>query len=205
MSEEVVDLLQRPTYMEILLCIISGRNYATSIARALKKKQPTVTGQLKRLEKAGLVKPAKREKSLKYEINWPILFEEFYNIIEEVIEERKNFVRDFKRIRKLGLRKIVPSLLFKDFLKDYSSTLLELGGKKKGFGEIVFSFFAALNNLEEEYWRKLIKRFKIDEKAFSSIVNLMATEFTIIEQTTLEVYIDTLKEGEKGGESLSKR
>jgi DNA-binding transcriptional ArsR family regulator len=204
MSEEVADILQRPTYMEILLCIVSGKNYATSIAKTLEKKQPTVTEQLKKLEKVNIIRPIKREKSLEYKVNWSLLLDEFYSIINEVMDARKEFLHDVNKIKKYGLKKIVPPSLFRTFLMEYSSTILELGGKKKGFGEIVFSFFAAINNLEKERWKRLIEIFKVDEKSLSFLANLMATELIIIEQTALETYLDTIK-GEDNGKSLSKR
>ncbi|MGB9760626.1 MAG: ArsR family transcriptional regulator [Thermoproteota archaeon] len=49
----VLDTLERPAYVEVLLSIAIGKNYATSIARHLGKKQPTVTEQLARLESLG--------------------------------------------------------------------------------------------------------------------------------------------------------
>ena len=48
-----MNLLQNPTFVQVLLCIISGKNYATAIARVLKKRQPTITEQLKQLEGVG--------------------------------------------------------------------------------------------------------------------------------------------------------
>lgn len=50
MNEEIVDLFHRPAYIEILVCLIIRKKYATAVTRTLKKKQPTVTEQLK-LEK----------------------------------------------------------------------------------------------------------------------------------------------------------
>jgi DNA-binding transcriptional ArsR family regulator len=191
-NENVLSILENPTYLEVLLSIIIGKNYATAIARYLGKKQPTVTEQLKELEKFKLIRPLKREKSQKYEVNWDLLLETFYDIINETLKLRgKDFLskEEEERIKKIGIKKIVPPMLIKDFLKEYFIFLKDLGGKRKGFDEIIFSFFCALNNLEESSYKKLIRKFGIDEKALKILANLMAFEIYGIEQTALETYL----------------
>ena len=191
-NENVLSILENPTYLEVLLSIINGKNYATSIARYLGKKQPTVTEQLKELEKFKLIKPLKREKSQKYEVNWDLLLETFYDIISEILTLRgENFLskEEVIRIKKIGIEKIVPPILIKDFLKEYFITLKDLGGKRKGFDEIIFSFFCALNNMKKSSRKKLIKKFDIDGKALRILANLMAFEIYGIEQTALEAYL----------------
>jgi DNA-binding transcriptional ArsR family regulator len=191
-NENVLSILENPTYLEVLLSIINGKNYATAIARYLGKKQPTVTEQLKELEKFKLIKPLKREKSQKYEVNWDLLLKIFYDIINEILKLRgKDFLskEEEERIKKIGIEKIVPPMLIKDFLKEYFIFLKDLGGKRKGFDEIIFSFFCALNNLEESSYKKLIRKFGIDGKALKILANLMAFEIYGIEQTALEAYL----------------
>jgi DNA-binding transcriptional ArsR family regulator len=191
-NENVLSILENPTYLEVLLSIIIGKNYATAIARYLGKKQPTVTEQLKELEKFKLIKPLKREKSQKYEVNWDLLLKIFYDIINEILKLREgDFLskEEEERIKKIGIEKIVPPILIKDFLKEYFIFLKDLGGKRKGFDEIIFSFFCALNNLEKASYKKLIKKFGIDGKALRILANLMAFEIYGIEQTTLETYL----------------
>jgi DNA-binding transcriptional ArsR family regulator len=191
-NENVLSILENPTYLEVLLSIIIGKNYATSIARYLGKKQPTVTEQLKELEKFKLIKPLKREKSQKYEVNWDLLLKIFYDIISEILKLREgDFLskEEEERIKKIGIEKIVPPILIKDFLKEYFIFLKDMGGKRKGFDEIIFSFFCALNNLEESTYKKLIRKFGIDEKALKILANLMAFEIYGIEQTALETYL----------------
>jgi hypothetical protein len=46
-----------------------------------------------------------------------------------------------------------------------------------------------LNNLEESSYKKLIRKFGIDEKALKILANLMAFEIYGIEQTALETYL----------------
>jgi DNA-binding transcriptional ArsR family regulator len=191
-NENVLSILENPTYLEVLLSIINGKNYATAIARYLGKKQPTVTEQLKELEKYKLIKPLKREKSQKYEVNWDLLLKIFYDIISEILTLRgKDFLskEEEEKIKKIGIEKIVPLMLIKEFLKEYFIFLKDLGGKKKGFDEIIFSFFCALNNLEESSYKKLIRKFGIDGKALKILANLMAFEIYGIEQTALETYL----------------
>lgn len=196
-SENVLSILENPAYLEVLLSIIIGKNYATEIAKYLEKKQPTVTEQLKELEKFKLIKPLKREKSQKYEVNWDLLLEVFYDIVKEVFEIRKDDYltkEEEEKIKKIGINKIVPPILIKDFLKEYFIMLKDLGGKRKGFDEIIFSFFCAINNLEEKSYKKLIKKFGIDGKALGILANLMSFEIYGIEQTTIETYLDSIDE-----------
>ncbi|MHA1582144.1 MAG: ArsR/SmtB family transcription factor [Candidatus Baldrarchaeia archaeon] len=200
-SDTIVDLLQKPAYTEVLLCIIGKKNYASVIARILGKKQPTVTEQLKELERANLIKPLKRGKSQRYAVNWDTLLGAFYEIVNEVIEVREEYLekKDVERIKKVGLEKIVPPRLIKTFLREYFSTFRDLGGKKKAFDELVFSFFAAINSLEKPLWKKLIKKFEIDEKSLSFLASLIEFEMYAIEITALETYLSSDKEGDVNG------
>ena len=91
-TEELLETLETPAYVEVLLCVATGKNYASSIARHLKKKQPTVTEQLAKLESLGLIVPLKRDKAKKYEVNWPVLLKVFYDVVKEAIECSKDFL-----------------------------------------------------------------------------------------------------------------
>lgn len=199
--DEVSDVLENPTYLEVLLCILTGRNYATAIARCLKKKQPTVTEQLKVLERHNLIKPLKRGKSQRYEVNLRVLLDIFYDIIGQVLNIRREFIkkRELKKIEKTELDKIIPPELITNFLKEYFETFLEMGGKRKGFDEIIFSFFCAINNLEDSYRRKLVKKFNIDGKLLEPIANLMELEMSGLEEAALIVCLETTKEDEEDG------
>jgi len=197
--ETVLELLEKPAYTEILLCIISGKNYATAIAKELKKKQPTVTEQLKELEKVGLIKPLQREKSQKYEVNWDMLLRVFYDVVDEALEasRARGFVdkKEMGKIREIGIENIIPPSLIKTFLQEYFVTFKEFVSKRKGFDEIIFSFFAALNNLRKTSWRKLVKKFGVDEESLATLANLMEFEISGIEQVALETYLDLMGKG----------
>jgi DNA-binding transcriptional ArsR family regulator len=203
--EEVLEVLEKPTYTEILLCIISGKNYATAIAKFLNKKQPTVTEQLSLLEKLRIIKFKTRGKAKEYEVNWDVLLTIFYDIIKEVLDARSNFLskKEINRIKKVGIKNIVPPELIKIFLKEYFLTFVELGGKRKGFDEIIFSFFSALNNLEKKYMKKLTRIFRIDENALYSLADLMEFEISGIEQTAIMTYLDMM--GEKHAKKKEKK
>ncbi len=185
-------MLENPTYVEVLLCIISGKNYATAISRILKKKQPTVTEQIKQLERAGLIKPLKRRKAQKYEVDWGLLLDVFYNVVRDVIKLREEFLEseDLKEIERTNLQEIIPKALVEGFLKEYFDTLRELGGKRKGFDEIIFSFFSAMNKLDKFNWKRLVKSFRIDKKILADIANALEFEIYGIEQTALMTYLD---------------
>jgi len=196
MLDEVLEVLEKPTYTEVLLCIVSGKNYATAIAKFLNKKQPTVTEQLSLLEKLQIIKFKARGKAKEYEVNWDVLLTIFYDIIEEVLDARSDFLskKEIDKIKKLGIRNIIPPELIKTFLKEYFLTFVELGGKRKGFDEIIFSFFSALNNLEKRYMKRLSKIFGVDEDALYSLANLMEFEISGIEQTAIMTYLDMIGE-----------
>jgi DNA-binding transcriptional ArsR family regulator len=189
---KVLDILERPAYVEVLLSITAGKNYASSIARCLKKKQPTVTEQLTRLENLGLIKQLSREKSKEYEVNWDLLLAVFYEVIKETRKVRKEYLtKEEKMVLKKDLKKIVPPDLIKVFLREYFETFLDLGGKRKGFDEIIFSFFSALDSLDKSHWQKLKREFNIDEKDLSILTKLMRFEIDGIERTALETYLDS--------------
>ena len=189
--DDVLQLLENSTFVEILLCIISGKDYATAIARVLKKRQPTVTEQLKQLERVGLIKALKRRKAQKYEVDWDLLLDVFYDVVEDVIELRREYLAsdELRKIEQTNLQGIIPRGLVKGFLKEYFDTLIDLGGKKKGFDEIIFSFFSAINRLDERDWKRLVRSFKIDETIFSVIANAVEFEIYGVEQTALATFL----------------
>lgn len=178
--------------MEVLLSVASGKNYATSIAEYLKKKQPTVTEQLKVLESHQLIRVLKRSKAKEYEVNWNILLEIFYDVVKDTIENRKGFLMgaDAEKLEGKKLEEIVPTDLIKIFFTEYLPTFRDLGGKKKGFDELTFSFFSAINNLEERYSEKLKKKFDIDEEVLYALANLMEFEISGIEETAIASYLE---------------
>ena len=190
--DEILEILENITYTEVLLCLISGKNYSTSIAKVLGKKQPTVTEQLNKLYELGLIFLKERKKAKIFEVNWDLLIRIFYDIINETLELRGEYIskEDLNKIKNCDLKKVIPPKLIKDFLREYYFTLNELGGKKKGFDEIIFSFFAAINNLEEEHWNRLIKLFKINGEILKVISNLMEFEIAGIEKVAIETYLD---------------
>jgi len=74
-----------------------------------------------------------------------------------------------------------------------------MGGKRKGFDEIIFSFFCAINNLDDSFRRKIVEKFNIDGKVLESVANLMELEMSGLEETALIVYLENSNEGVKNG------
>jgi len=186
-------VLRNTTFWEIILAIIRGKNYATAIARDLGKKQPTVTEQLEVLRKSQLIRPAKREKAQRYELNWEAILRAFYEVVFEALDFvskfRKRLAPEIRRLKIThvqDLKKVIPEELIKSFLKEYSTTIAAFGGKKKTFDELVFSFFCALSNLERQHWSLLCKKFNVsDEKALLTIAEVLEFEIYGIELTAL--------------------
>ncbi|KXA91697.1 hypothetical protein AKJ64_04590 [candidate division MSBL1 archaeon SCGC-AAA259E17] len=170
-TNQIEKLLSVPEYMAVFLFVAGGNNYASAIAKRLDKKQPTASKQLKKLEETELIEVAERGKAKKFKVNWDIFFEMFYNHLNSSLEYRKGtLIEDIKDINSLqeeGLRNLVPPELVKTVFKGYTSGIEVVGGgRKKGFGEMVMSFFSALKNMHEEiegenYWEKLIEEYNV--------------------------------------------
>ena len=199
-------ILTKPKYTEIVLAIANGKNYATSIAKFLGKTQPTVTEQLKELEKAELIKPKKRGKAKEYEIEWKKLLEIFYDFVKEITKIRKEFREFFskeeiEKIKKIGIKNIIPEKLIKTFLKEYIISYVEIGGKRKSFDEVIISFFGAIDNLDNKYKKKLIKEFGIEhEDLFFKIASIINFELTGKEMVTFMTYFDQKEKDRKSKE-----
>lgn len=186
------ELLESLTYTRLLLCIASGRNYATAIARHLRKSQSTVTEQLKELEKSGLITPYEREKALKYAINWDMLTDITYDIVKRILREREEYLRkkDVEKIREQGIQNIVSKKLLKDFLKEYYNTLLAVGGRVKNFYELIFSLFSAITKLEEEVLKNLAAKYDVEKDVLLTLSEIIAYEIDSIEQVALATLVE---------------
>jgi len=192
-DERPLKVLRNATFWEIILAIIRGKDYATAIAKDLGKKQPTVTEQLQVLRKSQLIRPAKREKAQRYELNWEAILRAFYEVVFEaldfVLKFRKHLAPAISHLKinsVQDLEKIIPEELIKSFLKEYSTTVAAFGGKKKAFDELVFSFFCALSNLERQHWNLLCKKFNVsNEKALLIVAEVLEFEIYGIELTAL--------------------
>jgi DNA-binding transcriptional ArsR family regulator len=197
---EATDLLENFTFMEILLSIISGKDYSSAIAKTLKKSQPTVTEQLKKLEATQLIKPLSRKKAQAYEINWDLLFDIFYNLVYRVASLREEYFENADKITRSNLEAIVTRDLFKAFLRSYFSCFRDLGGQKKGFDEIVFSFFDAFERLSKKDRNKIINEFGLDEENFTNIAKIVSFEISAVEEVA---WADLMKSKEASAKTES--
>lgn len=199
---EKLEILRKPAYLETLLSIAEGKDYASSIADYLDKKQPTVSEQLKKLEELGLIKQSERGRAKKYEVCWGDLLRVFYTIVKKGINLRGMYFqgKDQENLKK-SLREIVPpELVKKTLLKEYMSNFRAIGGKKKGFDELIFSFFGALNNLESKYIKKLVEIFKVQDKEdLLDLAHIMEFEIWGVEMNAITCYLE-LKDNQ-GSES----
>ena len=94
-------------------------------------------------------------------------------------------INNLKKITRTNLEGIIPRELFRSFLKEYFSTLKNLGGKKKGFDEIIFSFFVAIERLDKRDWKKLLTQYQIDEKNLEDVANVVGFEIAAVEEIAL--------------------
>ena len=201
--DKALDLLERPAYVQVLLCVASGKDYATSIARFLKKKQPTVTEQLQELKNAGLIRELERGKYKRFKVNWDLLLKVFYDTVSQLLDLRKFFIdvdaKWAEKLRKAKLEGVVPPELVKSFLTEYFSFYVDFGGKAKGFDEIIFSFFSAINHLDRRYWKLLVSKFEIDEESLAALADMVEFEIYGPEMSALTMLLESESGGEKSG------
>lgn len=188
LSDKQWEMMQNATYLDLLLVIIGGTNYASAIARKLKKRQPTVTEQLKALEKAHLVIPLKREKSQRYEASLSAIEGAFYSLVDEILTARKHYIgKEFlERTRGKAMESALPRALIDAFLKEYIGSALDLGGKRKGIDELILSFFKGLTDLKKDEWKELAKKFNFDEGLLGQLADYMAFEISMAEHVALQ-------------------
>jgi DNA-binding transcriptional ArsR family regulator len=198
-SDDAYEVLEKPTYVQILLSIVSGKTYATAISKVLKKRQPTVTGQLNELERVGLVKALKRRQAQCYEVNWDLLLDILHGIVNRVVELREEYIspNELALIKKTNLHGVIPKDLVEGFLKEYFEIYQDVGGKTKGFDEIIFSFFGAIDQLSKSELKELTTAFRIDERVLSCIAHMVGFELYGTELTALQCYLKFPTKGEK--------
>ena len=186
-TDEQWDMLENPTYLETYLLVGAGTNYASAIAKKLRKKQPTVTEQLKVLQRVRLVRPLEREKSQKFEVDWEPLIASFYMVVLDVLthRDRADGGRLLSRVKEAKMENLLPGEFLKRFLVEYISVYLDVGGKSKGLQELIFSFFRGIGDVDRKEWNDLVRMFHLDGKLLSEVAFAVAIEVSITEQTAL--------------------
>lgn len=201
-----VKALEKQEYFDVLLYILDGSDYASKIAKEMGKTQPTITEQLQKMEELELVESLKKGKSKRYQVNYEALSEYVYTLVEEYRDYRKkhNDLGRFDdekldRLDEAAIRTALPIELIADFFNYYAIGIVDLvGGKIKPIDEVVVSFFGAVDSLEEEYYSRLIKDYKIRKKSFNTVVDFMAFESIEKEKVAVLTMLE-LKEDEKKG------
>lgn len=195
-----IETLEKLEYVGVIIQIIDGKNYATAIAKALNKKQPTVTEQLNTLESLNIIKKIGRSKAKTYLVNFNLIYEYFYSMVGEFVSARKKGddfgifnVKELKKLNSKSIRDTIPKELIRGFLEFYAISAGLIGSKYKGFDEIVISFFGALEKINKSKKEYLIKVFKINERTFNTIINLMAFETVSVEKAAVETFLDETK------------
>lgn len=186
-TDEQWDILENPPYLETYLLVGAGTNYASAIAKKLRKKQPTVTEQLKVLQKARLVRPLEREKSQRFSVDWEPIIASFYMIVLDVLthRDRGDGGKLLSRVREAKVEKLLPEEFLRQFLVEYISVYLNVGGKRKGLQELIFSFFRGIGDVDRKEWNDLVRMFHLDGKLLSEVAFAVAIEVSITEQTAL--------------------
>lgn len=181
-NSKQIKILNKPEYMTVLLEIMVGNDYASKIAKDLEKKQPTITEQLNSLEELEIVHVKKRTKAKKYEVNNEIVVEAVYSMIEEFkdfwMEADSIGIFSKERLKKMsrkGIEKSIPPKLILDFFHHYAIGLVDVvGGELRGMGDILRTFFGALDVLDEEEKERLFQAYKITKRNFKEIVHFMS-------------------------------
>ena len=186
-TDEQRDMLENPTYLETYLLVGAGTNYASAIAKKLRKKQPTVTEQLKVLQRVRLVRPLEREKSQKFEVDWEPVIASFYMVVFDVLthRDRADGGRLLSRVKEAKMENLLTGEFLKRFLVEYISVYLDVGVKRKGLQELIFSFFRGIGDVDRKEWNDLVRMFHLDGKLLSEVAFAVAIEVSITEQTAL--------------------
>src|SRR5208283_120268 len=156
-------LLDKSEYTEVLLSLLRGNTYASKIANDLRKAQPTISVQLKDLEKKKIVKRLARGNAQEYEVSW----NELYKMIGSIINPRM-FRKDGRLTKMLHREGATSEFLeaakwvgtslpefLKRFITQYAVHLKKVDAAEDGknekrkkknpnFEEIILSFFVAI-------------------------------------------------------------
>ena len=193
------NILETPEYLELLLTVANGYNYASKIALYFSeegkiighgKKQPTITEQLHTLEKYDLIRKKEYSKAKLYEINWDPIIKTFYHIVDAALNDITYVfgAKDSKKLKKIGLQNILPNDFIRDFfsLHGESLTIGIIAVKHKGLSELVLGFFSAILKLDKKELDKLVKRYSINRQGLLEISNFISKYSYFHESHTLE-------------------
>ena len=187
LNERMDEMLSSPIYTELLLCIASGKNYASSIARFLGKRQSTVTEQLKELEGAGLIESRRNGATVKYYIKWGLLAKHARLFIRDILKERgEHYSPDKIKKLKENLAVILPTSFLRSFFKEYSKHLSTVGGVKKSFTELILAMLYAILQLDKAKFEALAKRFNINPRDLSDLASIVGIETHVVELSALD-------------------
>lgn len=202
-TRKQIKAFEKQEYFDVLLYILYGSDYASSIAEDMGKTQPTITEQLQKMEELDLVEPLKKGKSKRYQVKYETLAEYVYSLVEEDRDYRKvnndpeRFdKRELEKLNETVIRRALPIDLIADFFQYYAIGLDVIGGKVKAIDEVIVSFFGAVDSLEDKDYNELIKKYKIPKSSFATIVDIMGFESIYKEKVAVLTMLES-KENEK--------
>lgn len=205
-SKQQIKTLEKPEYFEVVMQILYENNYASKIARSLEKKQPTITEQLNSLERLDIIIPLETKGGAKkFRVNFGVIADYVYSMILEFRDFRLSGfdigIFGQSKLEKLDYKSIenaLPRDLLKEFFEFYAIGQIDLvGGKKKRIDEIVLSFFAALDDLNNDERNRLIKEYEVKKTNFETIIDLMSFEAIYKERVAITTAIQMREKGNK--------
>lgn len=211
--DDIIDTLERPTYLQNILCIINGKNYATAIAKELNKNHSTVSGQLYNLEKLGLIKRLKRDKANRYCVQWNVILECFYTYIERGIKKIINHIRNDEgevltgfghlnsELANINVRKTLHPDFIMHYFKTYSqvfSLLVDKSREDKSFSDFVHGFFLTLSNMvnpekdsKANGLEKILEEYDVDKDSFYFLIGYMKDKRFGIEVLIMPSFLES--------------
>lgn len=202
LTDKQTEILEKKEHFLILLQISFGINYASSLARNLGKKQPTVTKQLSDLEELGIIVSSERGKSKKFNIKYEVLCEYAYDLIDDFrvrrISQRDHYYifpkEELKELYRSSIERALPCELIADFFDSYSIAILDfVPGRYKRIDELFFAMFGAMDNLKPKEKKRMVELYKVDQKKLDLVIELMSMEAIEKERVALRTAIDTRK------------
>jgi len=144
--------------MDVLFCIIDGKNDVKSIIKVLKQPQSTISTKLQFLRENHVVIKQKWN----YDINWEVLNKIF---LRELRNQMKAWLKDESNINKFMI--LFNENRIGSILREYA-TLCIIRGKTKSISiqQIINDYFHGLAETEDRELRKIDKRFVELKKLF---------------------------------------
>ena len=183
----IIEILERPYEMQLVLMIMGGNDYGTKIAPVLKKKQQVVARQLIELERVGLIVPLEtnisKKKGKKDTAAWDLFSEVFYKSVRSMMTSE--YFKEKNRLRRVAdrdLESLIPRQLINDYFKNYLPAIKDINGieffrrQRYNLHVVIGSMFLSLyilNLTDQKRFQALGKKYGLSSKHFEELLEIV--------------------------------